>query len=415
MTCTTIRSALLGLLLTVVSAGTLFADSYTGTALSLEWLVDSSDAIQVVRLVDPAPRDTFFMIEKGREMKVPTESASVQQCLRKIDQWHIPINSTEFKKGDNWLVFLRTWEDKQPTMLKHISLSRPLERSATAAIDSDGMPLVTETQILQAVEERVRLNRKLTGRARKAREQVDKGELGAYPWGEPSRLNLGGFKVHIGCNLWDYPAPWYEKLSLGDIGYRIIAEDLDLTDMIVPADPKYHKPLLEAAGTNDMLFGGHASTYLVNYPGEETERVLEKVASNFVGWSDAKYVLWYFKYRHDLSDPLNVDLRGPWRLVGEKESIDLVFNDDNTFTANGSTRSGKKEGEEERNQWHGRGYWVVRNNQLSIFRHQKLHPKLGWQDIVSRTIFADKNVIEVSKTEVVLDGGPLMQRLPPQE
>lgn len=414
MTCTTIRSALLGLLLTVVAAGSLFSDTYTGTALSLEWLVDSSDAIQVVHLADPAPLDTFFVIEKGREIKVPTDPASVQQCLRVIDRWQIPINSREFKKGDSWLVFLRTWEDKQPTMIKHISLSRPLEWSYTAAINSDGIPLVTETQILQAVEERVRLNRKLTGQARKAREHVDKGELGAYPWGEPSRLSLGGFKVRISCNLWDDAAPWYKKLSLGDIGYRINAEDLDLTDIIVPADPKYHKPLLEAVESNDMLFGGHACKFLVNYPGEETERVLEKVASEFVGWSDAKYVLWYFKYRHDLSDPLNVDFRGQWRLDGKEESIDLVFNDDNTFTANGSKRSGKA-GEENGHQWQGRGYWVVRNNQLSIFRHQKLHPKLGWQDIVSRTIFADKNVIKVSKEEIVLDGGPLMRRLHPHE
>lgn len=390
-----------GLLLAGVSSGRLYADLTTGGTLSLEWLVDSSDAVYLVRLTEPTAPDGNFLIERERMLKVPADAEAVKQC-QTIDQWQIPRESLSVTDGDQWLVFIRTWEAKRPTIVRHVNLTRPLERSATAALNSEGMPLPDRKSILRAAEERVRLNRQLSERARQVREYVDEGGGGSSPFGDPAPLeeNLGGFRVRIHCDHWDNP-PW------GQHGYRIRDEDLLLTDAIVPADPKYHKQLLEAAGRqNDPLFENRASIALVNYPGEETERVLKDVASRSAGWTSAKYVLWYFKFRHNVSDPLNDDLVGRWRLIGQRELIDMTLDDDNTFTATGFERPQQK-GEEPRRLWHGKGYWVVRDSQLTLWRREFLHPKLGWMSN-QRTIFADKCIKEASPDAIVLAGGPLM-------
>lgn len=405
----TIRLGFLGLLLTGLPSGPLYADLTTGGALSLEWLVDSSDAVYLIWLREETQPDTHFLAERENALKIPADAEAVEQIHHVIDQWQVPRyyqprrNSDPARNGDQWLVFIRTWEEKPPTIVAQINLTRPLERSATAAINADGVPLSDKRQILQAITERVGLNRQLSGRARQVREHVDKGPRGFSPFGDPAPLesSLGGLQITIDCDLWAKHHPPDEH------GYHIHNEDLLLQSLIIPADPKYHQQLLQAVRQRHPLlrhplFENRATFYLVNYPGEETERVLEELPPGV-----AKRVLWYFKFRHEISDPLNDDLVGRWRLVGQRELIDLTLNDDNTFTASGFTRP-LQEGEAAQYLWQGKGYWVVRDKQLTLWRQHFLHPKRGWMDAHYRTIFEDKGVVEMSPERVVLEEGPLM-------
>ena len=337
-----IRLGFLGLILAGLRSDPLYADLTTGQTLSLEWLVDSSDAIYLIRLRKPPPPDTHFLIERERVLKIPTDAEAVEQSHRTIEQWEIPRASQTVRDGDQWLVFIRTWQEKQPTIARIINLTRPLQQSATAAISSKGVPIPDRTRIVRAAEERVRLNRRLVGRARQVREQVDKGG-GSDPFGDPARLEgyLGGFPIRINCDLWDNPPQ-------GDHSYRIHGEDLLLTEAVVPADPEYREQLLEAARVEHGHERTRAICALVNYPGEATERFLKDLASPSPGWTfgpgwnDAKNVLWYFHFRHDLSDPLNAELVGRWRLVGQREVIDLTLEKGNTFAAAGFERPEQK-------------------------------------------------------------------------
>lgn len=404
------RLHFLGVLLALLPAGPLCADLTTGGTLSLEWLVDSSDAIYRVRLIEPVVPGDPYLVQRDGALKTPADFAVAKRGRQAVDRLQVPRRAFDARRsalnareGDERLVFVRTWDSKAPTIIRQVNLTRPLELSSTAAITAEGVALPDRESIIRAVEDRVRLDRRLSDRTRQLRERVDKGG-GFRPFGDPAPLegNIGGFRLRIECDVWDNPPH-------GEHGYRIHDEDLLLTDIIVPADPELHGQLLEAVAdgfphTADWLLAIGA---LVNYPGEETERVLEEVASRSPGWSYAKYVLWYFQYRHDLSDPLNDKLVGRWRLVGRRELIDLILDEKNTFTATGFDRPQQND-EEPRHLWDGKGYWAVRDGRLSLFRHEFLHKKLGWTTSYSRTIFEHKPIKEVSGHAVILEGGPVM-------
>lgn len=413
-----IRSGLIGVLLTGLFVMRLQADLSTRTGLSIEWLVDSSDAIYEVRISAPTQQNKTYVVKRESQLKKPSSIHEVEQCEKSIDQWQIPT-SAGLKESDILLVFLRTWENTNPTMVKYINLSRPLERSSSAAITSEGVPLSDKVQILRVVNERVLLSRQLTSRARQLREIADGRKLS----GAASHVHflagtnlfienyIGGMRFPIGCDLWDNPDLWRDKSSQFATEYRVEDEDMYLDGIIVPADPKYHRQLLEAVESSD-LFNGQACRYLVNYPGKETEQVLKDLATSTSrnGSEYANEVLWYFKFRHDLSDPLNKNLVGRWRLVGKQERIDLTLDDDNTFVASAFAPP-QKEGEKEIPLWQGEGYWFVRDQRFTIWRKMFKHPKVGWT-YGERTIFEDKRVVETSQDKVVLEGGPTMLRTP---
>jgi hypothetical protein len=284
-------------------------------------------------------------------------------------------------------------------------------------VNAEGEVLTEKTAVIEAVDARVRLKRRLPARC--DREAVDKlavrqglsQRLGSSaPFGDPAPLEgfLGGIRIKIDCQLWDHGGPH-------DCDTILIAA-------VVPADPKYHAPLLAAARKDlepyqhprDLLYQTPIHS-LVNYPGEATEACLKEVFAK-QDWSDvrrfaARNVLLYLRYRHDITDPLNKRLVGKWQLVGSSELIDLDFHGDNSFTATAFKRPTDGDNPSQAS-WRGKGYWVVRAGRLSVFRTHSWSgswPKGRWVER-ERTIFGRKLIEEVTAEGVVLEGGPPMKR-----
>jgi hypothetical protein len=307
------RVALLALL---ISPAIVQADYTTDETHSLEWIVHSSDAIYLVRSAKPKQDEGSWSIVWERTLREPTDPSG--SIIRAVEEAELFGSARD---GDQWLVFVRTWENKPPNVFYRVNLSRPLESPWTAAINAEGTPLASKVAILKTVEDRLRLNRRLSDRERRGRERVDLG--GPPSWHDgATRFSLeyclGGFLVPINCDLWDNP-------SKASVNYTIIDEDLGLTGVVVPAHPEFYDTLLQAARHGD---GSHdcnwAIANLINYPGPRTDKVLQDlIESQSLSRGLAQDVAWFFRYRYDLSDPLHRELVGHWQLLGHRERIDI--------------------------------------------------------------------------------------------
>jgi hypothetical protein len=396
-------AACAALLAFVVFPATVQADHTTAETRSLEWIVRSSDAIYLVRSLRPKQNEGSWSVELERPLREPSNPS--ESIFKTVEEAELPHGA---KDGDQWLVFVRTWKDKPSNVFYWVNLTRPLQRPWTAAINAKGTPLAEKAEILQAVEDRLRLNRHQSDRERACRERVDRR---GPSWADRYSLerSLGGFLVRIDCNLWD--RPWD-----ADVDYEIYDEDLGLCGIVVPADPEYYEELLQEARRS---VGNHPCNRrianLINYPGPKTDEVLRELTqSKNRSRGVARNVAWYFRYRHDLSDPLHRELVGRWRLLGHRERIDITLNEDATFIA---TSFDRKSEDESSQLWHGRGHWLLHNKTLSLFRTAQFRALPGqstdkpcWYSF-PRMIFEDKPILSTSPTSVQLKNGPIMKRL----
>lgn len=418
--------------------GSAYADMYTGGVLSLEWLVDSSDEVYLVGIVaDPAaPADLTVRAEKALKSGSSASGldAATRPNDRAVDEWLTPANkerSIQFlressghwkipsnaKAGDQWLLFVRSAKAGPPSIVRVVNLTRPREHSWTAAITGSGVPLTGRRSILDAVERRIGLKRRLPAGCN--RELIDRCAddpraivkwMHESPGGvrplDPRKVEavLGGFAVPINCGYWDGPT------GDGDAD-----EDLLLLQAVVPADPEYLGVLLEHVTRKEP--GNSLQTgllyALLNYPGEKTETVLEKIGSDpsyrrSFAVRHVRSCLKYrdgltdlSKYREGLTDPLNRALVGRWRLEGSSELIELTLEADNTCTINVTRRSTSVTD-------YGKGHWAVREGRLWILRtHLKRQDR--WVEHI-RAFFKPKLIKKVTSTDVVLEGGPPMKR-----
>jgi hypothetical protein len=394
------------LLMPVCCLNTLRADYTTADTLSIEWVAHSSDGIYLVRVGNVPKNAGAAHVELVRVLCEPRQQRDAAlQLLNSVG----PFRSEQ--EGDRWLLFVRVWETKPPEIFYRVNLSRPLQSPWTAAITARGTPLDKAEEILKVVEARLQRQQRLSKRERALRESVDGGGIG---WGNGFSLesHLGGLMMRINCDLWDTP---YEVED--QVGYDIFDEDLGLTGVVVPADPEYHDELLKAAADPE---GGPTANWalraLVNYPGEKTEAVLNKLIESKTGaWGTAQMVAWFFRYRYDLSDPLHHELVGRWQLLGHRERMELTFNEDGTFVGYSYARDSSEP------LWEGGGYWLLHEKTLTLHRHVQRHltpeksrERPGWFSN-HRTIFRDKPILRTTPKEVFLKDGPVMTRLGPLE
>lgn len=393
------------------------ADFTTSSTVSLEWLVHSSDAIYLVRSNKPVEGDDAWSIDAWSihlEKTLREPGNGLESVFPAVQEAKVCGTA---KDGDQWLAFVRTWEDKPPNVFYWVNLTRPLECVWTAPINAQGIPLTEKADILRTVEARLRMNRQLSSREKRCRERVDRGAYFESPYPERHSLEhcLGGFLIPIDLNLWDNPSATADKVD-----YVIKDHDLGLWGLVVPADPEYYEALLATAGADE---GGPACgrsiIALINYPCPQTDEVLEKIRTRKGHvWdpdprSEAEAVAWYFRYRRDLSDPLHRELLGRWRLDWHQERIDVDLLKGGRFVATAYDRSEA----EPKQLWRGRGDWLLHERTLTLYRDGRLVARSEQQDkspqwyYSPRMIFEEKAILKFSAREVTLKDGPVMTRL----
>jgi len=387
-------------------------DLYTDGVLTLDWLVDSADEIHRVRFV-PRESDGGLVSEPLETLKPKSgESALKREDVARLRPPRSP-------RSGEWLFFVRLTEIGQAALVRGVSLEHPMASYRTAAFTRNGTPLRDRDSILAATKARIALGRSLPARCDQTAVEAMIGHApssgrtdlpwAAYPFGDPAPLQqyLGGMLVRISCEDWDNEGPY-------DV-------DTWLNVAVVPVEPGDHERLLEAARLGEKYKGPprycHPIACLVNFPGKRTEEFLHEVQQNprarRTDELTAAHVLSYFHYHLEATDPLNNQLVGSWRLEGQRERIDIELEKDNTFTATAwDFRWDQETKEIPCRTWRGKGYWVVRDGKLSILRsHYGMRRSKSWHRN-EREIFANKPILEVTDTAVVLKSGPPMTRKP---
>jgi len=397
------------MLAVLITACTARGDLYTDGVLSLDWLVDSADEIHRVQFV--SRESDGGVVSEPREVLKPKSGKSALKT-EDVARLRPPLRPP---RSGEWLLFVHLNENGQAALVRGIHLDHPMVSYRTAAFTREGKPLRDRDAILGAVKARIALGRHLPPRCNQMAVEAlrrlahSNGRISSptssYPFGKPAPLEqfLGGMLVRISCDDWDQNGPY--------------DHDTWLNVAVVPVEPDDHERLLEAARLGEQYKGSprycHPIPCLVNFPGEKTEEFLRGMLQdpNARRSHDsliAAYVLWYFHYRLDVTDPLNEKLVGEWRLEGQRERIDVELEKDNTFTAKAWDWNPLSDSwhtkEIPRRTWQGKGYWVVRDGRLSIFRTH------AGRSNNEREIFADKPILKVTRTNVVLKGGPSMTR-----
>lgn len=201
--------AVLLLLLTQANS---FADLYQESAMSLEWIADSADALFVVRVdaIDEATK---------RAVKV-TEIARIEKPMSGNKRFSLPKPSTWKHKllgleaGHEWLVAVRG-TGQSARVFRGVNLTSPSQSFRSAAIvieDNKAKVLLTKEELLTAVKRRIEVGHHLPAHCDRelvdlcaSRMQDDKLPLAAY---------IGGFPSQIDCRYWDEEVPLDTHLNV---------------------------------------------------------------------------------------------------------------------------------------------------------------------------------------------------------
>jgi hypothetical protein len=376
------------LLVTSVARGDLSSHGI----LSLDWLVDSSDEIHLVRYASSGSGDESTMTLKP----VSGKSTLSEAALRDLRAGYRGV-----------LLFVRRMADGRPKVVRSIDLHHPRASFRSAAFTREGQLIAEPEAVLAATRARIRLARRLPA--------------GCDPFAIDDLTKLatsnGGQIAYEDLSPHGNPPPIAQHCLGGmlvKIGYDWSTEDW-LCVAVVPVEPEDRDRMLQAAVLGDQYRGTpkycHPVACLVNFPGEETEACLRRIVREERHGSpdaflSARQAFTYLRYRSPATDPLNAKLVGSWRLEGRRERIDVDFAKDNTFTAQAYDFPDGLSRDDPRATWRGPGYWGVRDGRLSIFRSHAFS-RLA---LAERTIFKDKRIKQVTDREVILEGGPPMLR-----
>ncbi len=330
-----------------------------------------------------------------------------------VNQLHFRFADTDYwtqaglrgEQPTEWLLFLRT-DGKSWRLFFTINLTRPRETSSTAAITAEGKALTRRVDILAATNARLKLHRKIPSSCdremiedvsgRKLADWYDKTQQGDWFF-SPSQMATvrGGFTIPIFNDYWDSP-------EAGDLD-----EDLHLTCLFVPADQVYAQMLLKR-----ILESEHPSDRqllaLLNYPGAEAEKSLEKVIkSGSTSGLTASRLLYYLHYRRSPRHRLDTKLIGRWELRGINETVELELLQDHTCVVN--TRPTKVTRHLPGYQpVEGKGYWAIRDGKLWVCRSH-IQRNGNWSP-ARREFFESKRMLNIARDHIKLEGGPPMKR-----
>jgi len=394
------------------------ADLYTDTALSLEWLVDSSDEIFLAEVVEDIRTETKHQLVAkenlkqvlslnrfGIAMHLPFSDDRQRVLFSRNDDDLLliqylygstrrPQSIVRAAAGDQWLIFVRQNGFSAEHLAYAVNLTQPGECFDYAPVTAAGELLTKKDTILNHVAARIQLKRRVPPGCN--RERIDQYSTGIKEWYEQRQehyLNpMEVAEIRGGFSL-----PIKNSLSFGT--------DLWISAAVVPADEKYHQELLTADIDRSPLSLSFLLA-LLNYPGEKTEHFLrEAMVGNYR--SEIREIWTYLTYREHLTDPLNNQLVGRWDLQGTHERVELNLMSDHRCIITTIEHSGLRKRVE------GRGYWAVKDKRFWIERTEVR--AMHWQNGPSwgehrRSFFSPKQIIEVAPNEIKLEAGPPMMR-----
>ncbi len=225
---------------------------------SLEWLVDSSDAIGVYKAVGVEPgkkgKSWAYSRVRGQLARKLKGNAPKKVSFRYYAQGTKDSPPKKLGKADKFLVFFprAKKEDKEVKTRYTICLSAPNVRGfRSIAFTKDFRVLKREEDILKVVGRRVKL-KKSPGLA--------SPEKAANVFTPPS----GFLRVEI-----PYDKEAFRALWAGSVCY-----------LVVPADEEFKHQLLREVKSRDVWTRARAASRLTAYPGKDTVKLLRSLLAD---------------------------------------------------------------------------------------------------------------------------------------
>jgi hypothetical protein len=400
-------------------AGVLFcsiasADLYTGQIASLEWKTHSADAVLLVSVQSTSSDQiTTNLIDVFvRDGDKTADAKSI------ANGWEPTLRygfQKDWKPDGEWLLFVRRWVDKEPTVDHKVFLENPRQASFLSAVTANGQVLEDKQRILAAVKKRLASEKRMTDRQRAARRFVDKGK---HPVGHQSRDRgtpedmapwIGGFEVPADILIWD---------DLDD--ERSFDESLWVNRITVPADEVYRMLLfdywIDYLEKHDeeqrRITPGYPLFALVNYPGERTEQLLLRIQAVQHFDLDARAALRYLRFFESEVDLEDRRLIGSWVLKSANQQIQYDMLDNHELVAHRRPIPFPHPSKHER-EWIAKGRWNLHYGRLRFlgtslrvgssdrFRQQSSPGQLHYQP----------RIIQISNDTITFDDGLELKRV----
>lgn len=409
----------------VIATATLFicsvanADLYTGHIASLEWKSHSSDAVLVVsvdsRSSDPPTVKLVSVFSRTGNSLIDAESvAQSWKPPRQADYEKAWWYRKGWRPDGEWLLFVRTWENRKPTIDHVVYLDHPLQASWMSAVNAQGQLLVEKQAIIDVVKRRLSNGNLITNRERLARPLVDKGERQPGDWSktEPNSETvspwLGGFQIPADISVWDVPKD-----------DRSFDEDLWVQSITVPADESYRDRLLDD-WKNDFQKRDESSSHskpsypifaLINYPGQPTEQLLVRLSTVDQYKFDAKVALEYLRFYEPKFDEQDRKLVGSWVLTMKTERFQLDLLNDHQLIVQRQPIPFPNPSKDER-VWFAKGRWNLHHGSLYLMANSlRLSTMDQFMHQAARLPPLDRlAIIQIASDAITFDKGRVLKR-----
>lgn len=411
----------------VLATATLFigananADLYTGHIASLEWKSHSSDAVLVVSVDSrssdpPTVRLVDVFSRPGDSLRNAESVAKSWKAPRPTDYEKASSDRKGWRPDGDWLLFVRRWENRAPTIDHVVFLENPLQASWMSAVTAQGRLLVERQAIIDVVRGRLGNGEPITAHERLARSLVDKGERQPRDWSraEPNSETvgtwLGGFHIPVDISAWDAP---------DDV--RSFDEDLWIRRIIVPADVSYRDQVLaywtngwnRKVGSPSHSNPDYPVFALVNYPGERTEQLLVRMSHVDAYKSDAKVALQYLRFYEPEFDEQDRRLVGSWVLTAKTERFQLDLLNDYELIVERRPIPFPNSSKDER-VWFAKGRWNLHRGKLYLMANRlRLSTMDRFMHQAARLpALEGLAVINVASDAITLENGRVLSRTP---
>jgi hypothetical protein len=171
---------------------------------------------------------------------------------------------------------------------------------------------------------------------------------------------LAGFQKPVDIDLWDQPKD-----------DRSFDEDLWVRSLTIPADEEYRKDLFAfwtkqltpVAEESRRASIGFPLMALINYPGEQTEQLLEQLATSSGHDFSARLALRYLRFYQEPPDRHDPRLIGSWSYVGRTERVQFDLMDDFQLLAHRRPIPYPHPSKHQR-EWWSKGRWNLHHGRL---------------------------------------------------
>lgn len=325
------------------------ADLNTSIQPSIEWLVDSCDAIYKARIGPMRGIEDRNFVTHWEPYKV-TIAPGPQSGF-------VPL--AQLAKEETWLIFFR-WGPGGWHFVRAINVENPVAWSQTSAITAKGEVLRDRESIEKFVTERVNRKQQLPKGANPAelesllRLHRARRADPAHDFPANAQQRLGGYLRYQTIEYWNSAIPSEEDIEEGD---------MLVIGIIVPADPANRdflvqklKSQIEDDASQHRWNEVHNDLWaLVNYRDAEVTELLDRYVQfdhenrskrGSVGkiaqtaWS----IRHYWRYLDSLADPANQALAGRWEFPLQPTDVkpspvyprfwmDVLVTSDHRYTA----------------------------------------------------------------------------------